>query len=246
MYFVDPKKMELYRNSEVPEVIRLHENVAKHYSISSINLAKEVTERIDAGEFSWEQDFKNLHPSAFGQGIYAHSILSFLDKELQEFQSKNTILKYKLPQKLDEYCYSSGKLREPSIRKLPEGWEQIKNWVPNDDKRTRFNYVNVPMLTGEFPVEGIEFRFNGNAAGIAVAAGPDAGIIEYKIDRSPWQTQDLFTNWSAQLHLPWYYTLVSGLKNKNHKLKIRLSNKKNKKSTGQKCVIRYFYFNQTY
>jgi len=52
-----------YRNGKIPEVIQLHEKVAKHYAISVINLAKEVTERIDAGEFDWENDFKNLHPS---------------------------------------------------------------------------------------------------------------------------------------------------------------------------------------
>ena len=67
MHFVDPGKIENYRNGKIPEVIQLHEKVAEHYNISTINLAKEVTERIDAGEFDWENDFKDLHPSPFGK-----------------------------------------------------------------------------------------------------------------------------------------------------------------------------------
>ena len=48
MHFVDPGKMNDYRNDMVPEVILLHEKVAEHYGISSINLAKEVIEELNA------------------------------------------------------------------------------------------------------------------------------------------------------------------------------------------------------
>jgi len=72
------------------------------------------------------------------------------------------------------------------------------------------------MLVGKYPGETLHFKFKGNAVGIAVAAGFDAGIIEFSIDGSPRQQQDLFTQWSNGLYLPWYYTLASGLKNKKH------------------------------
>ena len=54
------------------------------------------------------------------------------------------------------------------------------------------------MLVGEYPGKIIKFAFEGNAVGIAVAAGPDAGIIEYSIDDQPWQKLDLFTRWSQK------------------------------------------------
>jgi sialidase-1 len=100
------------------------------------------------------------------------------------------------------------------------------------------------MLVGEYPGEIIKFQFRGNAVGIAVAAGPDAGIIEYSIDESDWKKQDLFTEWSGGLHLPWFYTLGSGLKDRKHTLQIRLTSGKNSKSVGNKCVIRYFYVSE--
>ncbi len=243
MHFVDPGKMEDYRNDKVPEVIQLHEKVAEHYNIPIINLAMEVTKRIDAGEFDWENDFVNLHPSPFGQGIYSHSIITFLETAWSSGFTNDKITNIDIPKPLDNGNYEKGILVEPSLSKKIKGWERIENWTPEFEVGTRANYTHVPMLVGEYPGKVIKFHFKGNAVGIAVAAGPDAGIIEYSIDNSDWQKQDLFSKWSKQLYLPWYYTLTAGLKNKKHTLQIRMAEEKNPESVGNKCVLRYFYFN---
>ena len=243
MHFVDPGKIEDYRNGKIPGVIQLHEKVAEHYNVSTINLAKEVTERISAGEFTWENDFKDLHPSPFGQNIYARSMKQFLQNALKSDISNEQLVAVKMPAPLDKYSYSNGVLIEPNPPKSIKGWEMVENWNPADGKGTRTNYVNVPMLVGDYPGKIIKFQFEGNAVGIAVAAGPDAGIIEYSVDSSDWKKQDLFTRWSSGLYLPWFYTLDSGLKSGKHTMQIRLTGEKNTESTGNKCVIRYFYFN---
>ena len=242
MHFVDPGKMVDYRNGKIPAVIQLHEKVAEHYNVSTINLAKEVTERIDAGEFTWENDFKDLHPSPFGQNIYAQSINQFLKIALKSDVPEKPAGGV-MPEPLDKYSYSNGVLVEPNPPKPIKGWEMVENWNPADGKGTRANYVNVPMLVGDYPGKILKFQFKGNAVGIAVAAGPDAGIIEYSIDESDWKKMDLFTQWSKNLYLPWFYTLGSGLKSGKHTLQIRLTDEKNTESIGNKCVLRYFYFN---
>ncbi len=243
MHFVDPGKMEDYRNGKVPEVIQLHEKVAEHYNISTINLAKEITQRIDAGEFDWKNDFVNLHPSPFGQIVYFHSIKTFLETAWNFGFVDEKIEVEEIPNLIDVANYNNGILVEPNPSKSIKGWEMVENWKPKQKIGPRANYVNVPMLVGEYPGKVIKFHFEGNAVGIAVAAGPDAGIIEYSIDNSDWQKQDLFSKWSKRLYLPWYYTLATGLKNKNHTLQIRLIEEINQESEGNKCVLRYFYFN---
>ena len=245
MHFVDPEKMEDYRNGKIPEVIQLHEKVAEHYNISTINLAKEVTERINALEFNWENDFKDLHPSPFGQNIYFQSMKQFLANCFNsvDFDGKQDVTE--MPAPLDKFSYSKGILVEPNPPKAIKGWEFVENWRPENNKGKRSNYVDVPMLVGEYPGKIVKFQFKGNAVGIAVAAGPDAGIIEYSVDNSDWKKKDLFTDWSENLYLPWFYTLDSGLKNGKHTLQIRLTDEKNPKGTGTKCIIRYFYFNGT-
>lgn len=243
MHFVDPGKMGEYREGKIPEVIQQHEKVANHYSVSTINLAKEVTERIDAGEFDWKNDFVNLHPSPFGQGVYAGSIIQFLEDEFKTDYLAEKILAHESLEALDKFCYDNGKLVLPNPPKPIKGWKVVNEWKPENGIGTRANYTDVPMLVGEYPGKIIKFQFKGTTVGIAVAAGPDAGIIEYSVDDRPWQKQDLFTQWSKGLYLPWYYTLESELKDRKHTLQIRLIDDRNAESTGNKCVLRYFYYN---
>ncbi len=244
MYFADPGKIAEYRNQQVPEVIQLHENIAQRYDVPSIDLAKEVTRRIDAGEFNWDRDFKDLHPSPFGQNVYFQSVKAFLENEYNPGFKGQEITALKIPEPVDPFCYGDGVLIEPNPTKPIRGWKMVENWRPSDGKGTRSNYVDVPMLVGNYPGKIIKFKFTGNAVGIAVAAGPDAGVIEYSIDNSAWKKLDLFTRWSSQLHLPWYYTLSSALKNKRHVLQLRLADEKNPESSGKTCRLRYFYINR--
>ncbi len=245
MYFVDPDKMKDYRNGNVPLEIQNHEKVASWYGLSTINLAKEVTERIDNGEFSWERDFKDLHPSPFGQHIYYQSMKSFLDicwRNLPNTNVKPT--SYLLPEKMFVGCYNHGKLVPAVQIRTAKGWKIENDWKPSDNTGTRPDFTNVPMMVADHPAGILNFAFEGDAVGIAVAAGSDAGIIEYRIDKGVWRKQDLFTPWSAQLHLPWFYTLGYGLIEGKHQLKIRLLPEKNSQSKGTSCRIRYFYVNE--
>ena len=108
---------------------------------------------------------------------------------------------------------------------------------------TRNNYTAVPMLISHTPGATISMGFEGSAVGIAVAAGQDAGIVEYRIDQGPWYSQNLYTRWSSQLHLPWYYTLASELSDREHQLEIKISQEKDSDSNGNACRIRYFFVN---
>ncbi len=241
MYFVDPDKIEDYHHGITPQEILNHELVAKKYNIPSINLAKEVTDRIDAGEFSWKGDFKDLHPSPFGQTIYFNSIEALIDRTVKDVKGVMNVMGIG---KVDENCYDDGILIPVKEAAINKAWRIDPDWKPSDQKGTRFDYVDVPMLIGEVPGKILSHRFKGRAVGIAVASGPDAGMIEYRIDGSIWQKKDLFTPWSQSLHLPWFFTLADTLKPGHHKLEIRLTANKNPGSTGTICRIRYFYLNK--
>lgn len=245
MHFVDPGKMKVYRDGNVPKVIKNHNQVAEHYGVSTINLALEVTERIDNGEFTWKDDFKNLHPSPFGQGVYANSMIQFLeDSYASHIDNDDKIIAHDLPNQIDEFSYENGVLMDVKNIKLRKGWDIDSLWNPKDGKKVRDNYVDVPMLVSNSPGSKLKLTFEGSAVGIAVAAGPDAGIIEYRIDKGEWQKLNLFTKWSKSFHLPWYYTLGSALDIKKHQLELKIANEKDVKSNGYACRIRYVYVNE--
>ncbi len=244
MHFVDPAKIKSYNNAQVPQVIQAHETVAAHYSINSLNLALEVTERINAGQFTWSDDFKNLHPSPFGQKIYADSMKRMLDSLLGIHLDPDDKIAAKAElTALDEFSYDGGTFASIDQAKLGNDWSKTDNWKPEKGK-TRSGFVNVPALIAEQAGQELSFDFEGRGVGIFVAAGHDAGIIEFRIDGGKWQKQDLFTRWSSRLHLPWLYMLAPELEQGKHQLQIRLTKEKNEHSQGTACRIFHFAVNK--
>jgi pimeloyl-ACP methyl ester carboxylesterase len=242
MYFADPDKINDYNQGIIPSEIVNHEKVATHYNIASVNLAKEVAERIDNREFTWQGDFIDLHPSPFGQNIYYTSISDLLKKCWGQIVNETDSAQH-IPAKIDLFSYENGRLVEVQKTNGTDGWSFTGKWIPEDKASTRDGYVNVPMLIGGDPGKILKFPFKGSTVGIAVVAGPDAGIIEYSIDGKGWKSIDLFTQWSGWLHLPWYLILGDELKKGSHSLRIRLSHIKNEASKGNVCRIRYFFVN---
>ncbi|MCB0667574.1 MAG: prolyl oligopeptidase family serine peptidase [Saprospiraceae bacterium] len=242
MHFVDPDKMSDYNQGKTPEVIIQHEKVASHYKITSINLAKEVNDRILNGEFTWRHDFVDLHPSPFGQEIYAKTIVWTLEKMLNP-QEGVWSAKMIPTRPLDPYSYFNGHFLTIKKSKKRRNWDLEKAWHPQDTAATRKGFVEVPALVTESPGAIFSLKFKGKAIGILVAAGPDAGIIEYSVDGSYYKEVDLYTKWSNWLHLPWLYVLEDELRNDDHHLVIRMTKNRNKGSTGTACRIFAFAVN---
>jgi len=243
LYFADPDKIDSYHRGAMPPVIRNHDSVAIHYRLPSVNLALEVTDRIDAKEFSWETDFKDLHPSPFGQNIYWASIKKLLDTCWKNVPDQMRVADHPLPAPLDGWSYADGRYAELDEAVPREGWKLIERWRPGDGKETRTGFVDVPVLAADIPGSQFEFRFAGTAVGICVAAGPDAGMVEYSVDGGMFRRQDLFTPWSGLLHLPWFYVLDDQLEPEEHIIRVRVGTGKNPASTGHTCRIVHLLVN---
>ena len=231
LHFVDPGKMAEIRAGRTPEVIASHERVAERYQVPSIDLAREVTERIEAGEFTWEKDFKNLHPAPFGMQLYQRSIVRLFDAAWRDVP-KGPARQYPLPEPLDGKSYFRGRLVDPGAAELGDGWRIDADWTPADRAGTRKRFVHVPMLVSEKPGSECRFRFDGTAGGIFVVAGPDAGTVEFSFDGGSWRRRNLFTEWSPTLHIPWAHVLDGDLALGSHELRMRVSGEKDSRSAG--------------
>jgi hypothetical protein len=244
LHFVDPDKMAVIRRGSTPAVIESHERVADHYDVPSIDLAREVTERIHAGEFTWEKDFRDLHPTPFGHGVYSRSIRRMFDAAWKDSSPAGaTAGPYPLPEPLDAKSYFRGRLVELSAAKIESGWKLDPKWHPADKAGTRAGFVDVPALVAEKPGETLRLNFEGTAVGTFGAAGPDAGTVEFSIDRGPAQTRNLFTLWSAGLHLPWAQVLAADLASGPHEMQLRVAPIADPKSKGHAVRIVHFLAN---
>lgn len=243
MAFADEDKMADYRNGKIPAEVGVHAAMATRYHLPFINLAEEVTRRIDNGEFTWENDFKDLHPSPFGQELYFNTIRQLLEKQLSG-KAPRQLTTYALPRPADVVNYSQGDYLPVNTAIQLKDFVLEANWHPSDKTPTREGFTNVPVLAGEKTGASFELLFDGDAVGIAVISGPDAGMIQYRIDDGPVQTRELYTQWSASLHLPWYLLLGDGLTPGKHRLWMGIAPEKNAASSGNACRIVHFLVNK--
>ncbi|WP_316812649.1 SGNH/GDSL hydrolase family protein [Pedobacter heparinus] len=240
MEFSDPDKNQNYDKGKVPLEVLNHEKIAAYYQLISINLAKLVHDKIQNGEFSWEKDFKNLHPSPFGQQLYFSVIKAALDKGLTAKSVSRPAQRLK---SINPANFQYGYYGMLSSAKLQSGWILKNDWQPADNMQTRPGFVHVPVLEGDSIGAVLTYNFKGTSIGLGVVSGPDAGTIEWSIDGSNFIKQELYTPWSNSLHLPWYVLLQSGLPDREHVLKIKISEIKNERSKGHACRIVHFLVN---
>jgi sialidase-1 len=243
MAFADPAKTGDYDKGIIPVEIKNHQLVAQHYDLPFINLAKEVRDKMKSKEFSWTDDFKDLHPAVFGQEIYFATIKDLL-QNCFEGSAEPVESKASLHKPLDKASFGNGKYYAIKNAQFKTGWAIDDNWKPTDGLGTRDGFVNVQVLSSNTPGAELTLLFNGTAVGIAIVSGSDAGMISYSVDNGPAKTIDLYTQWSGMLHLPWYLLLGSDLKPGKHQLKIIISNQKNMASKGNACRIVNFLVNQ--
>ncbi|QIL41245.1 hypothetical protein G7074_19420 [Pedobacter sp. HDW13] len=240
MAFADEDKNDDFDKGKVPTEVKVHSDLAEYYHLPFINLALEVDKRIANKEFSWAGDFKNLHPSPFGQQLYFNTIKTYLEEN-----QKNTAKKATggSPKILDKFAYTKGQYVNVTAAENLNTFNINKSWKPNDALETRPGFVNIPVLESTTRNSTFDLIFKGNAVGIAVLSGPDAGMLHYRIDNGAEKTIDLFSQWSTSLHLPWYLLLGDELGGGEHKLSVRISEYHNQKSAGYACRIAYFLVN---
>ena len=206
MAFADPDK--------TPVEIGNQEKIAEHYHLPSLDIAQEVHDRIQKGEFSWEKDFKDIHPAEFGQELYFESIRALLEACWKRQPGQRA----PMAAPIDPDNFSRGTYVDVAEAGHDPRWTLDTAWTPKDSAGTRPGFVHVPVLEADTPGAGLTLAFTGTAVGIAVVSGPDAGTITYAVDQWPPRTMNLNTKWSAHLHLPWYEVLEGGLEPGPHVL----------------------------
>ena len=243
-YFVEPFNMAYINRGQLSPQIADHNRVTEYYDVPAIDLAREVTERIRKGDFTWAQ-FRDLHPSPFGHEIYAARIAKLFDAAWNGVDlATATVAPHSLRKPpLDPLNYARGRYLALESATVESGWSLVPNWQRSDKAGTRKQFVGIPMLEATSAGATLTLEFDGTAVGLLVTAGPDVGILEYSIDGKEYPPLDQFTEWSDRLHIPWAYMLAAELEPGKHTLTLRTSTEKNEKSTGNACRIVKFFAN---
>lgn len=238
-FFVNEGMLKKLQSGGTPLTIEAHETVAKHYAVSTINLAKEAAEEVTAGTLTWKQ-YGGVHPAPHGNGICAKMIDELFNRAWQ--QPVDSPLKaHTMPSPLDPLNYEAGRFIDPKQAKLKQGWTSgVPDWkaLPGS-KRDRF--TSIPILSATEPGAELTLDFDGTAVGAFIVAGPDAGIAEASVDGGAFNPVNLYHSYSKGLHYPRTVMLGTGLKPGSHTLTLRIS--ADTKSAGHAMRIMQFTAN---
>ncbi len=243
-FFLNENSMAAYRKGAVPLPVAAHTEVAEHYGISTINLARAVTSRIDAGEFDWKK-FGGVHPAPFGNRIAADMVAELLQSHwsgpLEVGRGLRAHSEPAVP--LDGKNYGKGRFLKPDELRMGVGWSVgIPDWAAlKGGKRARFN--SLPLVQASQPGAELQVAFEGTAIGAFVLAGPDAGMLEAIIDGAAPVKVNLLHGFSAGLHYPRTVMFADTLAEGKHILKLRLLEERDPKSSGTAARVLHFVVN---
>jgi len=223
-YFVNPRMLGQLQAGQTPLSMGAHGDVARHYSVSTIHLAKEIAEQITDAKINWRQ-YGGTHPSAFGNGICAGLIERLLTAAWkQPLPQQPRPVPHEMPDRpLEAGNYARGRFVALTQAVLKSGWQiQVPEWnTLAGSKRSRF--TSIPMLCATQSGAELVLKFQGTAVGAYVVAGPDAGVLEARIDDGAFEKVDLFHRFSKGLHYPRTIMFASDLSTGEHTLELRVS-----------------------
>ncbi len=242
-FFVNEGMLSQLQTGKTPLSMGAHSEVAQHYGVSTIHLAREVAERITAGRLTWKV-YGGVHPAPAGNRICADMIEQMLsDAWSKQLSADAKPLTFELPKPLDAGNYGHGRFVSVKDAAIRNGWTVgIPDWqkLPGS-KRPRF--TSLEMLTADDVGAECSLKFKGQSLGVFVVAGPDAGIISVSIDGGAFEPRDLYHNYSGGLHYPRTVMLATDLADGEHTAVLRISDTKNAKSSGHAARIMQFGVN---
>ncbi len=234
--------LKTLQSGKTPLTIESHEVVATQYQVPTINVAKELADEITAGTNTWQQ-YGGVHPGPLGNALCARMMEELFNRAWAAPLAANSrVTTQTLPPKpIDVRSYFVGRFVDPKLAQIKNGWTlEIPDWKNlQGGKRNRF--VSIPMLCSTKPGAEASLDFEGTAIGAYVVSGPDAGIVEARVDGGPVRSVNLFRDFSGELHYPWTVMFETDLKPGKHKLTLRMACES--KTTGHAMRIMQFTVN---
>ncbi|MEI8121759.1 MAG: GDSL-type esterase/lipase family protein [bacterium] len=243
-FMVNEHIISMLQKGEMPISIAAHDEVAKHYQIPTISVAKEMTAQIAAGTMTYAQ-YGGVHPGPVGQALIAR----MMDELFSRFWSAplpataQQVAQVMPAEPLDALSYFRGRFMDVKLATIKNGWKiespDWKNFTGN--VAPRFKALPIPMLCANEPGAEAAVEFDGTALGAFILAGPDAGIVEVSVDGGPSRPINLFGPYSGGWQYPWTVMLATDLKPGKHQVTLRISDKTSR--TGHAMRIMQFCVN---
>ncbi|WP_243186797.1 SGNH/GDSL hydrolase family protein [Clostridium muellerianum] len=207
----------------------VHKRIAYYYDAPVIDIQDYVYRHIGKEEYSWKDiSIDNFHPNDKGHEIYAECIINSIKENLD-------IINKKAIKKIE--TITGYEFNNPSIVSYEKA-TFYGNW--------REENINIPQIevaaVSDTVGDCIEFNFSGKCIAITTLLSQESGCMEINIDGVNYFL-DLYTNLS-----PYFSSAINlfNLKGGNHNMIIKVSDRKNSDSKGNKVAVGAFLVDMIY
>ncbi|MDD4872674.1 MAG: SGNH/GDSL hydrolase family protein [Kiritimatiellae bacterium] len=216
VYTLTPEILEAYKAGKVPEYINVSEQIADHYNIPSLNLAKYAAGKIIAGEISFKEfSADGINPTDAGARIYAEAVSKFIDELLAAYPVPEKPQRYVLPAPLFPKTDDNGRIVAYEDQQV----KQSGSWKPGQASPIGpFRHVLVSDKTGDT----LTLKFKGSEIGIIDVVDKDSADYEYSVDGTVFRKLVVTKDVTGPTMRP--VSLVKGLdKNTEHELVLKIA-----------------------
>lgn len=241
-FMVNEHILAQLQKGEQPVSIAAHDEVAKHYQVPTISVAREMTAQIAAGTMTYAQ-YGGVHPGPVGQALIARMMDELFSRVWSATLPKTAqLVAHFLPaQPLDTLSYFAGRFMDVRQAKASKEWTYgIPDFNTLPGKMSP-RWKTIPMLSATEPGAEVNVEFEGTALGAFILAGPNAGIVEVSVDGGLSRPINLFGSYSGGWQYPWTVMLATDLKPGKHQVTLRMSDKTSR--TGHAMRIMEFCVN---
>ena len=181
IYTLTPEMLKAYKAGQTPEYIKVCEQIAAHYGVPSLNLAKFAADKINAGEISFEAfSADGINPTDAGAKIYADAVAKFTDALMAASPVPEAPKPYTLPAPLFPETDDNGRIvayEDPQVKRAG-------NWKPGQASPIGpFRHLLVSDQAGA----SLTLKFKGSEIGLIDVADKDSADYEYAVDGAAFQ-----------------------------------------------------------
>jgi hypothetical protein len=170
-------------NEKMPHSIAEFEQLAKHYSISSVWMGLHALNQVKQGQLRFEAWLPDaLHPQYRGSLAYAESVIQFLKGELSGKKRVCTTLSGKnRPAPLNVNNWERAVSLSFSEVTLHGAW-LLKRW-------NKYGFLEQVLHTSAIGAS-LEFSFNGRGLSLGFDFGKNSAEFRYRIDGGEWKVSN--------------------------------------------------------
>src|SRR5471030_933453 len=198
----------------------IHKKISYYYDIPLIDVQDEVWKIIGKREFNWADiSIDNLHPNDKGHEVY----FEIIKKKMENIDLQN------IKCKLYDTTLMGYKFNNPRVISYEE-LEFYGHWKEESfNLNNKFNNAAITDNIGD----GVILKFKGKYLSMMNFLTNDSGILECELDNFIFnidlyrESQGIYDNMIN----------LNNLEDKEHVLLMKLSDKKNNKSLGNKIII---------